>query len=47
MTKEQLALLADDIADMAQEFIDARDVQSLRNMARNLAKMIRLHVVDK
>lgn len=46
MTAEQLAVLADDIADMAQEFIDARDVKSLRNMAQNLAHMIRLHVKD-
>ena len=43
MTREQLAVLADDIADMAQEFIDARDAKSLRNMARNLAGMIREH----
>jgi len=43
MTTEDLAVLADDIADMAQEFIDARDAKSLRNMATNLARMIRLH----
>lgn len=46
MTAEQLAVLADDIADMSQEFIDARDANSLRNMATNLAGMIRLHVQD-
>lgn len=43
MTKEQLAVLADDIASMAQEFIDTKDVKSLRNMASNLANMIRIH----
>ncbi len=46
MTGEQLAVLADDIADMAQEFIDARDAKSLLNMATNLAGMIRLHVPE-
>lgn len=46
MTAEQLAVLADDIADMAMEFIITRDVRSLRNMATNLANMIRLHVKD-
>jgi hypothetical protein len=44
MTAEQLAMLADDIADMAQEFIDANDAKSLRTMATNLAQMIRRHV---
>jgi hypothetical protein len=43
MNAEQLAVLADDIADMAQDFITTRDVTSLRNMATNLANMIRLH----
>ena len=45
MTPEQLAVLADDIASMAQDFIATRDVNSLRNMATNLARMIRLHSV--
>lgn len=43
MSKEALAVLADDIASMTQEFIDARDANSLRNMATNLANMIRIH----
>ncbi len=44
MGPEQLAVLADDIADMAGDFIQARDVTSLRNTATNLAGMIRIHV---
>ena len=44
MTAEQLAVLADDIADMADCFIQGRDAKSLRNMATNLARMIRIHV---
>ena len=44
MTPEQLAVLADDIADMADDFVNASDAKSLRNMATNLARMIRLHV---
>lgn len=43
MTNEDLAILADDIADMHREFIDARDYNSLKNMASNLANMIRAH----
>lgn len=43
MTSEQLAVLADDIADMAQCFIDSRDAKSLKTMAENLAHMIRIH----
>lgn len=46
MTAEQLAVIADDIADMAQDFINARDIKSLKNMATNLANMIRIHVKD-
>ena len=44
MTAEQLAVLADDIADMAECFVDARDAKSLRNSASNLANLIRIHV---
>jgi len=44
MTAEQLAVLADDIADMAADFVNACDAKSLKNMATNLAGMIRLHV---
>lgn len=44
MSKEALAVLADDIADMAEAICMTRDVKSLRNMATNLAGMIRIHV---
>lgn len=47
MTPEELAVLADDIADMSKEFIDSKDHQSLKNMATNLANMIRIHAGDK
>jgi len=43
MTVRQLAILADDIASMAQEFIITKDVNSLKNMTTNLANMIRIH----
>lgn len=46
MTREQLAVLADDINSMAQEIIDTRDVRTLRNMTANLARMIRIHVPE-
>lgn len=47
MTAEQLAVIADDIADMANDFIVADDAKSLRNMASNLANMIRIHDGEK
>lgn len=47
MTAEQVAILADDISDMASDFITTKDVKSLRNMANNVASMIRIHLVGK
>lgn len=46
MTAEQVAVLADDIADLAEAFIQARDVTGLRNMATNVASLIRLHLSE-
>ncbi len=46
MTVEELAVLADDIADMAWAYVDAKDAKSLHNAAKNLANMIRIHVKD-
>lgn len=41
MTGEQIAVLADDLADMIKYIVQTRDIRTGENMARNIASMIR------
>lgn len=47
MTAEAVAQLADDLASMADDIIATRDVKTLRNMAENIARIIRQHLDDR
>lgn len=47
MSAENLAVIADDIAELAQFAVQSRDYKSIENMANNLATMIRIHVIKR